>query len=98
MLRQEADELRQLRKLLDVSDIPQVSGEDRGQIGSRPILAPPLAVAADRFRKSADEHELGEIVADDCRLVALQLAIEQAFQESRSVGSGRADIPRARFS
>ena len=83
MLRQEADEFRQLRQLLDVSDIPQVAGEDRGQIGPRPILAPPLALAADRFGKAADEHELDEILADDRRLVALQLAVEQAFQESR---------------
>ena len=32
MLRQKADEFRQLRQLLDISDIPQVAREDRGQV------------------------------------------------------------------
>ena len=47
MLGQQPHEFRKLGQLLDLGDVPKIAGENRGEVGSCPILPPSLAFAED---------------------------------------------------
>jgi hypothetical protein len=81
MLRQKPDEFRQLGKFLDLGNVLQVAGQNRCQIGPRPIPASPFALAADRLGEAAKQREADEFVANDRLPVALKLPRKQALQE-----------------
>lgn len=87
MLREQPDEFRQLGQLLDLGDVSQVTGQNGCQIGPRPILPPPFAVAADRLGKAPDQHELDEVVANNRLPVPLKFPSEQVLQEGRRLTS-----------
>ena len=71
VLGQQPHEFGKLGELLHLGNVPQIAGQDRREIGSRPVLPPPLAVAADRFGEAAEQDELDEIIADDRAPLAL---------------------------
>src|SRR5690606_33272275 len=82
MFRQQSDEFRQLGKLLDVGDVSEVTSQNRGQIGPRPILPSTLAFPANRFGKASEQDKLNEFVTYDRFPIALQLPREQSLQKS----------------
>src|ERR1700677_68734 len=83
VLGQQPYEFRNFRQLLDVSDIPQIARQHRGEIGPRPALPPALAVATDRFGEAAEQDKLGKVVAEDCLPLAPELSCEEMLQERR---------------
>ena len=75
--------LRKLGQFLNIGDVAQIAGQDRREIGSQPVLPPSLIFAADRLRKSSEQDELDQIVADDRVPLALELSFEEALEEGR---------------
>jgi hypothetical protein len=68
---QQTHEFREFCQLLDLGDVAEIAGQDRGEIRTRPVLTPPFAVTADRFGVAAAQNELDQIVTDDRIFVAL---------------------------
>ena len=83
MLRQQANEFRQLGQLLDLGDVSEIAGQNRRQIGPRPILPPPFAVTADRLGKASKQGELDEVIANNRLTVPLKFPREQTLQKGR---------------
>ena len=83
MLGQKPHEFWKLGQLPDLHDVPEIAHEDRGEVGSCPILPPPLALAGHRFGKPAEQNGVDEIVTDNRFALILRLPFEQTLQKAR---------------
>ena len=83
MFRKKFDKFRKFRQLLNLSDIPEITGQHRREIGRRPTPPSPFTCPVDRFWKPSKQNGIEQIIAKDRSPIPPQFPGEQTIQKGR---------------